>query len=138
MVNQSAVMGKGNIRIRRRCAENRLRILPLHTPRRGVTGMANRQMPLESLQRLFIENLADQAQVFENDDLLTIPHSNTGSFLATVLEGEQTIVRNFCYILARSPHAEDTAFVVGLIVENWVIRYHDPQSSSYKATSPKR
>ena len=100
--------------------------------------MANRQMPLESLQRLFIENLADQAQVFENDDLLTIPHSNTGSFLATVLEGEQTIVRNFCYILARSPHAEDTAFVVGLIVENWVIRYHDPQSSSYKATSPKR
>ena len=100
--------------------------------------MADGQVALQSLQGLFIENLTDQPQVFENDDLLAVTHRNAGGLLAAVLQCEQPVVGDFCNVFARCPHAENSAFVVGLIVENRVSRYHDHQRSSYKATSPKR
>ena len=64
-------------------------------------------------QRLLVEHLADQAEVFEDQHLRSIGDGDTGGFLAAMLQRVQAVIGEFGDFLARGPDPEYTAFFAG-------------------------
>ena len=74
--------------------------------------MADRQVAVEGRQGRFVEDLADQPEVLEDEDVVAVADRDTGGFLAPVLLGEETEVREPSDVLAGSPYAEEPAFLL--------------------------
>jgi hypothetical protein len=55
------------------------------------------------------EDLAHQAQILVHQDRVTVADSDPGRLLAAMLLGEQTEVGEARDVLARRPHAEQSA-----------------------------
>ena len=73
--------------------------------------MTDRQIAVEGGQGGFVEDLADQPEVLEDEDVVAVADRDAGGFLAAVLLGEETEVREPGDVLAGSPYAEEPAFL---------------------------
>ena len=71
--------------------------------------MGNRQRPAETRQAPLVQDLADQAEVLVQHQLLSVADGDAGRFLATVLEREDAQGSYACGIRARGHRAEDAA-----------------------------
>ena len=105
-VDQVAVVAERDGPVRGR-AERRLRVLPGARPGRGVAGVADREVPLEGVERGLVEDLRDQAHVLVDEDLPPVADRDAGRLLAAVLEGVEPEVGQLGDVLARRPDAED-------------------------------
>ncbi len=94
-------------------AERRLRVVPGAGAGGGVARVADRQVPLERVQRGLVEDLRDQAHVLVDQDLAAVAHRDAGRLLAAVLEGVEAEVGQLGDVLTGRPDTEDPARVLG-------------------------
>lgn len=114
-VDQIPVVAQGNPGARRGVAEHRLRVFPGGIARRGVAAVPDRDVALHGRQRLLVEYLADQAEVFEDQYLRSIGDGDTGGFLTAMLQRVEAVVSEFGNFLARGPYPEYTALFAGRV-----------------------
>ena len=76
--------------------------------------MPHTDVPLEGLQGLLVEDLAHQTQVLKYDNLVAIADGDTGSFLTTVLQRIEAVVRQLRDVLPRRPYTEYATFFPGI------------------------
>ncbi|GLZ37686.1 hypothetical protein Acsp05_13110 [Actinokineospora sp. NBRC 105648] len=62
---------------------------------------------------LLVEDLADEPEVLEHDDLVTVRDGDASRFLPTVLERVQTVVGELRHFLTWGPDPEHSAFFAG-------------------------
>ena len=91
--------------------EDRLRVVPGAGAGRGIPGVPDGQVAVERRQRGLVEDLADQAELLVHEDVVPVADRDAGRFLAPVLLGEQTEVREAGDVLAGSPYAEEPTFL---------------------------
>jgi hypothetical protein len=72
--------------------------------------VADRDVTLEGLQNLLVEDLTDQPEVLEDHDLLTVGNGDAGRLLATVLQRVQPVIGQLGDFLTRRPDPENAAF----------------------------
>ncbi|BBY33026.1 hypothetical protein MMIN_10870 [Mycolicibacter minnesotensis] len=79
--------------------------------------MPDRHVAGHGRQRLLLEHLADQTQVFEDQDLRTVADCDPGGLLAAVLQRIEAVIGELGYIFAGGPNSEDTAFFTGGVLK---------------------
>lgn len=77
--------------------------------------MPDGDMALHGRQRLLVEHLADQAEVFEDQHLGAVGDGDPGGFLAAMLQRVQAVVGEFGDVFTRGPDPEDTALFPGRV-----------------------
>ena len=77
--------------------------------------MADGELALEGLDVGIGEDLAHQALVLAHEHRRAVAHGDAGRLLAAVLQGAQGEVRDARHVLARGPHAEDAALLLGMV-----------------------
>ncbi len=80
-----------------------------------VAGVPDREIALEGGERGLVEHLRDQPEILVDQDVVAVGDRDAGGFLAAVLLGEETEVRQTGDVLARGPHPEQAAFVFGTL-----------------------
>ena len=75
--------------------------------------MAHGHMSLEGVQDGLVEDLGHQAHVLVDRNTVAARRGNARRLLPAVLQGVQTVVREFGYVLAGGPHTEHAACVLG-------------------------
>ena len=76
-----------------------------------VPGVPDRQVAVKGRQGRFIEDLADQPQVFVDEDVGSVGYGDPCGFLTSMLLGEQTEVGEAGDLVARCPYAEEPALL---------------------------
>ena len=122
VVDQIAVVPQGDVRAVRRHADHGLGVLPRRRAGRGVSGVPHRDVPLEGVERLFVEDLRHQAQVLEDQDLVAVAHRDARGFLAAVLQGEQPVIGELGDVFAGRPDSEHAALFAGRLLPEIVER----------------
>ena len=102
-------------------AEAGLGVLPRGGAGRGVTGVPDRDVALQGVERGLVEDLRHQAEVLEHDERRAVADRDARGLLAAVLQGVQPEIGHLGDLFARRPHTEDAArvlrsFVVGMKV----------------------
>lgn len=82
--NIGAVNGRG---------EDGLNISPVTRPGRGVARVPDSDVTIKGVEEGLVKNLRDQPLILIHNDPVAVAYTNTGAFLATVLEGEKPKVR---------------------------------------------
>src|SRR4051794_29575178 len=96
--------------------ERGLRVLELPgRARRRVPDVADREVAGETVEHLLVEDLRDEAELRVDEEVLTVADGDPGRFLAAVLEGVETEIREPGDILAGCVYAEDPALFAGTI-----------------------
>ena len=93
-------------------AQRRLRVLPAGRPRRRVPGVTDRDVPVQRIQRRFVEDLRDQAHVLVDEDLATIRGRDPCRLLPAMLERVEAEVGQLGDLLAGRPHPENSAGIL--------------------------
>jgi hypothetical protein len=112
-VDEISVVREGDATAGGGGAEDGLGIFPDRRTGRRVPAVADGDMPLQRLQDLLVEYLADQPEIFEDDDVFAVGDGDSGGFLPAVLKRVEPVVGELRDLLAGSPHTEDTAFFAG-------------------------
>src|SRR5690606_38562586 len=110
-VDEVPVVGQGDRSARGGGPDGGLGVLPGGGPGGGVTGVADREVPLEGRERGLVEDLRHQAQVLVDDGAGAVGDGYPGGLLASVLQRVQPEVREFRDLFAGSPDADDAAGV---------------------------
>jgi len=96
--------------------------------------VTDRDMTLERPEGGLVEDLGDQAHVFEDEDLGVVADRDSRGFLTPVLEGVEPEVRELCDLFTRSPDTEDATRVLGafltgeqVVIESTVTTWHSTE-----------
>jgi len=73
--------------------------------------VADGEVAAQRLQRLLVEDLADEPEILEHRDVATVADSDTGGLLATVLQCEQAEVAELGDVFAGGPDTEYAALL---------------------------
>ena len=92
--------------------EHRLCVVPGGGAGRRVAGVADRKIPVQRGQGGLVEDLADEAEVLVDEDVVAVADRDPGGFLASVLLREEPEVRESRDVLARRPHTEESALLL--------------------------
>lgn len=114
-IDQISVVAQRNTGASGGVAEHGLGVLPRRVPGGGVTTVPDGDMALHGRQRLLVEHLADQAEVFEDQHLGAVGDGDPGGFLAAMLQRVQAVVGEFGDVFTRGPDPEDTALFPGRV-----------------------
>src|SRR4249919_3670125 len=111
-VGQIPVVAECNAPHRGR-AEGRLRVLPHTRAGRGVAAMPDGQVSVaKGVQSRLVEDLRDQAHVFEDHDLGAFADRDTCRLLPAVLQRVKPEIRELGYLLVRRPDTEDATRIL--------------------------
>ena len=64
---------------------------PVRRTRGGVTGVTNRDVTTQRMERLLIKDRGDESVVLKDRDGLVIPARNSGRLLSAVLERDEGV-----------------------------------------------
>ena len=98
-------------------SERGLRVLPGDSAGRGVAGVAHGEVPRQARQRRLVEDGGDEAQLLVDQRPVPVADRHPRRLLAAVLQRVQAEVRQAGDVLARRPHPEDAALLVGDVVQ---------------------
>ena len=107
-------MPEGDVATAASRAEHGLGMLPPNTAGRGIPRVTDGHMASESRQGGLVKNLRYQAEVFKDQNLLSVPNANPRCFLPPVLQSIQTVVGELRCLLPRRVHSEHATFFVRL------------------------
>jgi len=113
-VGQVAIMGNRNLAAGAIHRE-RLSIADVGGPRRGITSMAHGNFADHVVEDIALENLRDQAHALVGVELPAVGRDYAGAFLSPVLEGIETVVRQFGGVRV-SVNAKDSAIMLGIVL----------------------
>ena len=99
-------------RVRAVGLEDRLGVVPRGGARRRVAGVPDREVALERGECGLVEDLAHEAQVLVDEDVVPLAHGDAGRLLPPVLLSEEPEVREARDVVAGRPHTEEPAFLV--------------------------
>src|SRR5262249_6394754 len=108
LVHEVAVVAEGN-RPRAAVLHERLRVRPLRRARRRVARMADRDLPLQAVELLLVEDLRDEAEIAQRGEAAVLGDGDPRGLLASVLQREEAEVREARDIALGRVHAEDAA-----------------------------
>ena len=112
-VDQIAVVAQRNAGAGGGVAEHRLGVFPRGGARGGVAAVPDGDVAVHGRQRLLVEHLTDQAEVFEHQHLGSVGDGDTGGLLAAMLQRVQAVVGEFGDFFARGPDPEYATLFTG-------------------------
>ena len=123
-VHEVAVVAQGD-HVAVAAADERLRIRPVTGARGAVPHVPDGVLATQALQHLLVEDLRDEAHVFDHGDLAVVGHGDAGALLAAMLQCVEAEVGEARYVLSRRDDAEDAATVAKAVGVHIGIRQDD-------------
>src|SRR5205085_2848567 len=110
-VDDVAVVGDGDLAALA-LYDHRLRVAEDARTGGGVAGVADGGHAVEAVQRVLVEDLADQPHALVAAEGLPVGDGDAGALLAAVLQRKEAEVGQASHILAGGEDAEDAALVL--------------------------